>query len=174
MFNRKEYDKKYREDNPVKNREKQKRYYDKNREKIRERKKRWERNNSEHLKNKYKTNLKFNLNCRIVRAVSKSLKGNKAGRHWEDLVGYNLKDLIKRLKQTMPGGYTWQDYLEGKLHVDHIIPKSVFNFTESEHIDFKRCWALKNLRLLPARKNISKGNKLDKPFQPTLKIFLSF
>ena len=57
-------------------------------------------------------------------AIRKSLKSNKEGRHWEGLVGYTLKDLIRRLKKTVPSGYTWQDFLEGKLHVDHIIPIS--------------------------------------------------
>jgi 5-methylcytosine-specific restriction endonuclease McrA len=99
-----------------------------------------------------------------------SLKGNKAGRRWEPLAGYTLSDLIKRLNKTMPEGYTWQDYLTGKLQVDHIIPRSVFNFTRPEHTDFKRCWALNNLRLLPARENSIKSNHLKKPFQPALKI----
>lgn len=123
-------------------------------------------------KNKNKTDLKFNLNHRMRRVINYSLKGNKRGRHWEDLVGYNLIDLIKRLKKTMPSGYIWQDFLQGKLHVDHIIPISAFNFTKPEHVDFKRCWALKNLQLLPARENLIKSNKLSKPFQSALKLSL--
>ena len=115
-----------------------------------------------------KTDLKYNLNRRMKTAIGMSLKGNKAGRHWEDLVGYTLINLIKRLKKTMPKGYTWQDFLEGKLHIDHIIPKNVFNFTKSEHIDFKRCWALNNLQLLPAKENLIKNDKLARPFQPAL------
>jgi len=99
-----------------------------------------------------------------------SLKKNKAGRTWKSLVSYNLNDLIKHLKKTMPEGYTWQDYLEGKLHLDHKIPISAFNFTKSEHTDFKRCWALSNLQLLPARENLVKSNKLTKPFQLALQI----
>lgn len=102
--------------------------------------------------------------------IWKALKGNKAGRHWEDLVGYKLNDLIKRLKNTMPKDYCWQDFMEGRLHIDHIIPKSAFNYTNTEHIDFKRCWSLDNLRLLPAKENLIKHNKLYKPFQPALAI----
>jgi len=104
----------------------------------------------------------------ISSSIRIMLKGNKQGRHWEDLVGYELNDLIKRLKKTIPKGYTWQDYLDSKLHIDHIIPVSVFNFTKPEHLDFKKCWALKNLQLLPAKENLEKHNKLDKPFQPCL------
>jgi len=117
-----------------------------------------------------KTDIKFRLNRNVGRLIRKNLKGNKAGRRWESLVNYTLNDLIKKLKKTLPKGYIWQDYLIGKLHIDHIIPISAFNFTRPEHTDFKRCWALSNLRLLPAKENLIKHNHLIRPFQPALKI----
>lgn len=161
----KNYKRKYRIDNREKIAKYKKQYCKNNPEKIKEYMKQWTRK-------KYKTDLKFNLNQKISRAISHSLKGNKNGRHWENLVGYNCDDLIKRLKRTMPEGYTWQDYLNGKLHIDHIIPIAIFNFDSVENPDFKRCWGLKNLRLLPARENLKKGSKLFKPFQPALKLSL--
>ena len=115
-----------------------------------------------------KVDLKFNLNCKMKSAINISLKGGKTGRHWETLVGYTLENLIEWLKITMPEGYTWQDYMEGRLHIDHKIPISVFNFKTPEHPDFKRCWALSNLQLLPAKENLIKSNKLLRPFQPSL------
>ena len=127
----------------------------------------------QHFAIKYRTDLKFNLNNKIKASIRYSLKGNKAGRHWEDLVGYTLKDLIKRLKKTIPKGYIWQDYLEGKLHIDHKIPVSAFNFDKSENPDFQKCWALSNLQFLPAHENLIKSTKLLKPFQPALKISLA-
>ncbi|GAJ03173.1 unnamed protein product, partial [marine sediment metagenome] len=53
---------------------------------------------------------------------------------------------------------------------DHIVPIAVFNFTRPEHTDFKRCWDLSNLRLLPDKENMTKSDKIDKPFQPALRI----
>ena len=145
-------------------------------EKMRKYRNKWNKNNPGYYglyrKNRYKTNCKFNLNNKMRRMIGLSLKGNKAGRHWESLVGYTLNDLIKRLKKTMPEGYIWNDYLNGKLHIDHIIPIAVFHFDKAENPDFQKCWSLKNLRLLPAKENISKGAKIDKPFQPALKLFL--
>lgn len=125
------------------------------------------------IKNKYKTDPMFRLSVCMSRGVRGSLKNknsNKNGHHWETLVPYNLNDLIKRLKKTLPKGYVWDSYINGKtdLHIDHIIPISAHNFTSYEHIDFQRCWALKNLKLLPASKNMSKGAKLEKSFQPSL------
>jgi len=158
----KEYSKLYRKNNPEKSKERDKRYSENNYEKYRESQNRCRRN-------RYKISPKHNLNYKMKRAINRSLKGNKKGRHWENLVGYTLKDLIKRLKKTIPKDYTWQDFLSGNLHIDHIIPISAFNFSSPEHTDFKRCWALNNLRLLPAKENLKKSNKLDKPFQPSLR-----
>lgn len=80
--------------------------------------KEYRKNNIEHRnqlrKEKYNTDIKYKLDSNISRAIRGVLKGNKAGRNWEDIVGYTLNDLIKRLKSTMPKGYDWQDYLEGK------------------------------------------------------------
>lgn len=172
------YNKQYYRDNKEKLKEQKRQNYKKNREKENERSRQYRIKNREKLneysrlwKNKnYKIDLKFNLNYKMGRAIRKSLKGNKQGRHWEELVGYTLKDLIKRLKKTIPKDYNWQGYLNGDLHIDHIIPIDVFNYTKPEHPDFKRCWTLNNLRLLPAKENLIKGKKLTRSFQPALKI----
>ena len=140
-----------------------KQYRKNNRERLREVSKRW-------CKNKRLTDIKFNLNHKMGSAIRTALKKNKNGYHWETLVKYTLTDLIKRLNETMPKGYTWKNVLSGELQIDHIIPVSVFNFDKPEHIDFQRCWSLNNLQLLPAKENIIKSNHLEKPFQPALKL----
>jgi len=140
----------------------------------------WRKDNSEKVKeyinqyrkNKNRTDLKCNLNDKMRKAIYYSIRGNKNNRSWVTFIDYTANDLIKHLQKSMPNGYTWQDYMQGKLHIDHKIPISVFNFAKPEHPDFKKCWALKNLRLLPARENLIKGSKLSKPFQPALKISL--
>lgn len=93
---------------------------------------------------------------------------SKNGESWQSFVPYSVDDLVSHLKKTMPKGYSWQDVMDGKLHVDHKIPIAAFSFSSPDDIDFQRCWALSNLRLLPASENCSKGAKLDKPFQPSL------
>jgi len=186
---RKEYHKEWLENNPEYMEEYQKQWYKNNSEKVKRNVEKWQENNPEKVKRykeqwrkenseygkqwmnlKYKTDLKFILNAKMKSMIYKSLKGNKAGKYWESLVGYKLIDLIKHLKKTIPKGCIWQDYLNGKLQIDHIIPISAFNFTKVEHPDFKRCWSLDNLRLLPAKENMIKGSKLSKLFQPALKL----
>ena len=97
-----------------------------------------------------------------------SLKGKKSGRGWETLVGYTVKQLEKHLKKRFADGMTWGLFLQGKIHIDHKIPISVFNYEKPEDDDFKKCWALKNLQPLWAKDNVSKNNNLDKHFQPSL------
>lgn len=178
----KEYNKQYREANAKYykkyNKEHNKKWREANPEHCKEYHKQWLKTNTEHRKkwyneyekNKYKTDLKFNLNSRMSRAIRSSLKNSKDGRSWESLVNYTLKDLIKYLQKTIPEGYSWRDFLEGKLQIDHKIPISVFNFTKPEHIDFQRCWTLKNLQLLPAEENLKKSDKLLEPLQLTFLI----
>jgi len=143
-----QYSKQYRKDNPEK----------------------WKRYMRQWQKNKRKTDLKYNLNHKISGQIYKSLKQNKNGWHWEDLVGYTLEDLIKRLRKTIPTGYTWENFMEGRLHIDHIIPISAWDYNKPEQINFQNCWSLKNLQLLPAKENMIKHNKLVRPFQLALKI----
>ena len=103
--------------------------------------------------------------------MRKAIKQKKAGRHWEDLVDYSLEDLIKRLKSTLPEGYSWEDdFVKGNniLHIDHVIPMSAFNFDSPIHMDFKKCFALNNLQLLPAIENMQKSARLNEPFQQSL------
>ena len=109
---------------------------------------------------KKKKRLEYCLSKRISRGMRRSLKGNKNGRHWEDLVGYTLKDLREYLKRSFTKGMTWKKFMSGEIHIDHIIPVSQFSFKSFEDEQFRQCWSLTNLRPLGAKDNISKHNKI--------------
>lgn len=117
---------------------------------------------------KINTTAHGNLNNRMRANIQSALKGNKNGRGWESLVGYTCADLKKHIEGQFKDGMDWSN--RDKWHIDHIVPISAFNFTKPEHEDFKRCWALENLRPLWAGDNMSKGAKLDKHFQPRLRL----
>lgn len=119
---------------------------------------------------RYHTNPRFRLESLVRSAVHQSLRkrgGKKKGRLW-DLLGYTAADLENRLRKQLPKGYTWDDFMTGRLHIDHRIPLAAFNYTRDTDHDFKRAWALSNLQLLPGGENMSKGDRLEKPFQPSL------
>jgi hypothetical protein len=108
------------------------------------------------------------ISNRIRTGINQSLRGGKNWRKWEKLVGYTVEQLKQQLKRTMPRDYTWADFLSGALHIDHRIPISAFHFDSTDDEDFRRCWSLCNLQLLPAKENMSKSGKLNVPFQPSL------
>ena len=159
-----EYQKEWRKKNPEKYREYWKEWTKNNPEKVRESDKKYRKNNpekcrasrKEYERNKRANDPKFRLNHSITKAIWESLKGNKAGRKWETLVGYTLQDLIKHLESLFESWMTWDNY--GEWVIDHIRPISLFNFTLPEDKEFKECWALENLQPLEAIANIKKSN----------------
>ena len=113
-------------------------------------------------------NPKKRLSQNIASHIRISIGENKGGRHWEDLVDYTLEELKRHLEGSFGKGMTWENY--GKWHIDHIIPIAAFNYEMPTDYDFKRCWALDNLKPMWADDNIRKSNKLEHDFQPSLKI----
>ena len=100
------------------------------------------------------------LSRRMRLQIRASLKSNNAGIAWRSLVGYTLEQLKSRLLLTMPTGHSWDDLFNGRLHIDHIIPKSLFKYSLPSDPEFKQCWALANLQLLTKIDNLKKGVKV--------------
>lgn len=111
-------------------------------------------------RNRYHTEPKIKLATCISTHMRVALKGNKAGKKWESLVGYTLEDLMKHLESRFQPGMNWKNHSKHGWHVDHIIPKSSFVYTSHEDEQFKKCWALDNLQPLWAEDNWSKHAKL--------------
>ena len=85
------------------------------------------------------------------------MRGAKAGRRWEALVGYTIDDLITHMRRQLPRKYTMDDFHNGRLHIDHIIPKSAFDCSSEDGV--RQAWSLPNLRPLPAQENLRKNAK---------------
>ena len=105
--------------------------------------------------------------------IHKSLGSSKAGRSWESLVGYTADELMRHLEKQFLPGMDWTNYGRGGWHIDHIIPRSAFNYETTDDIDFKRCWALENLQPLWEIDNIKKGAKIPGSFQPSLALAIT-
>lgn len=106
---------------------------------------------------KMQTDPAFVVNMRMRNAIRKALRGGKAGRKWETLVGYTLADLVKHLKRQMPKGLSFADLSSSRVHIDHIVPKVEFDVTTEEGL--RAAWALPNLRPVRAKVNLRKGAK---------------
>ncbi len=106
---------------------------------------------------KYRNNPKNRIDVNMGKAIRAALKGKKAGRSWEKLVGYTTNDLIRHLEKQFEFWMNWQNY--GLWQIDHIKPKSLFKYDTAENKEFLKCWSLENLQPLERIANISKGNR---------------
>lgn len=153
----------------------QKERYENNKEKILEYSKQWVEKNPEkrrEIAKKYSRKFRITPKGRLKNCISTGIrsslkKGMKAGRSWEKLVGYDINKLKKHLEKQFDDNMSWDNY-GSYWHIDHIIPIAAFNFEKPEDEDFRICWSLKNLRPLESKENLSKGAKIEKPFQPSL------
>lgn len=119
----------------------------------------WIEYDKEHQLNRIER-MRDKLNHKMGKSIYKSLKAkniSKNRKHWESLVNFTLEELIIHLESLFQNGMNWEN--QGKWHIDHIKPISLFNFESINDIEFKKCWALENLQPLWAYKNRSKGNK---------------
>ena len=133
----------------MKNRREHQRQYRKRRE-VKERR-------NKRRKEKRLTDAKYRLDMNMHTAIWKTLKKQKAGRKWEELVGYSVNELMKHLERQFDENMNWENY-GSYWHIDHIKPKSLFKYNSPDELEFKKCWALENLQPLEKTKNIKKYN----------------
>ena len=110
---------------------------------------------------KYDRELRKNPKNRIDHSMSLfigiALKGRKAGRSWQKLVGYTIEDLIVHLEKQFDEKMTLDNY-GSYWWIDHRKPRSLFKYETTEDPEFKKCWALENLQPMEKIANIKKGN----------------
>ena len=80
----------------------------------------------------------------------------------EQYLGYKLSSLVVALDAQLAIDYPelgWStiDALKKGWHIDHIRPLSAFMPTKVGDEEFRRCWAITNLRVIPAEDNLAKG-----------------
>jgi len=107
---------------------------------------------------RYYNDIQFRLSSKHSAYIKRSLKSKKNGAKWQEIVGYNVSDLISHLEKQFDSKMSWENY--GKYwHIDHIKPISLFKFNSPTDKEFIECWSLKNLQPLEAKENIRKSNK---------------
>jgi hypothetical protein len=112
----------------------------------------------------------FAISNRMRCLMWQGLKNLKGGQKWSELVPYTIEQLKRHLEKNFTEGMTWELFLAGEIHIDHKIPLTAFNYKSPMDDDFQKCWSLKNLQPLWGSENWSKGDKLEKPYQPSLLI----
>lgn len=94
---------------------------------------------------------------RISAQIGHALRGRKAGRKWESIVGYTVEELMAHIERQFLKGMSWGNRSEW--HLDHVVPLTSFIFTGPDDPEVRRAWALPNLRPLWAGDNIRKSGR---------------
>jgi len=159
--------------------EKDRQYYYNNKEFCLKKSKKWKDNNKDKIREyrnqynkeryqKLKNDPIFKLRKNIRNSINKFLKKNlnrKSGSILKYLP-YTIQELRNYLESKFENWMNWENYGSyecgrKKWHLDHIRPHSSFFYTSMEELDFKKCWALENLRPLEATENMSKQDKFE-------------
>lgn len=100
------------------------------------------------------------IHQRISMGVRRYLRYGKQSKSWNSLLGYNADDLKKHLESQFKNGMSWDEFLKGNIHIDHILPVSFFYFDNYDSPEFKQCWSLENLQPLWKQDNLKKRDYL--------------
>jgi hypothetical protein len=99
------------------------------------------------------------LENRIRTGIYATLKRGTKRRKTFECLGYTSAELMAHLERQFLRGMRWDNL--GEWHIDHIVPLSSFSYATPDDPDFRRAWAITNLRPLWARDNLSKGAKVS-------------
>ena len=131
---------------------------EKYREKDKEKRERYKKNGKiKEWKLKRLSNPKNNLDHRMGCMLRKALRRKNGS--WQSLVGYTKEQLKEHLEKQFTEGMTWEVFVKGYIHIDHIKPKHLFKYQTEKDEEFKECWSLTNLQPLWARENMIKNGK---------------
>lgn len=178
---RKNYDKSRYHDNISSFQEKNADYYANNQQIILERSNQYYFDHKDDVKDKHrtyikfkrKTDINFNLKSKISKYVNIYLKSNNSSK--KDLsilkyLPYTIEELKQYIEYQFEPWMTWgnwgrydkniwndNDQSTWTWQIDHIIPHSTFKYISMEDEEFKKCWALENLRPYSAKQNLLDG-----------------
>lgn len=95
------------------------------------------------------------LRCRL----RNTLKGKIKSKPTLDLLGCSLDEFKKYFSSKFAEDMTWDDFINGDIHIDHIKPCALFDLSLEE--DQKACFHYSNLQPLWAKDNLKKHSKYN-------------
>jgi hypothetical protein len=124
---------------------------------------------------RYADDIFYALRVQISHSVREAIKRNGSRKNNTSILKF-LPFTIDQLKQYLESQFepwmnwnnwgkynakTWdsKDSSTWLWNIDHIIPHSKFKYNSMEDEEFKKCWALENLRPYSAKQNIIDNNK---------------
>ena len=87
-----------------------------------------------------KQSLDRNIKVSLYRAIKKG-----SGFRWSKVLGYNIEEVKKHLENFFDNEMSWENYGE-VWGITFFIPRRLYKFSSLKSEEFKKCWALKNLK----------------------------
>ena len=125
---------------------------------------------AERYRIQYRMDLDFNLKERVRRQHTKkakrdgvqelirgAIRRNGTSSRVEELCGYSIAELRQHIERQFTKGMTWDRFMAGEIHIDHIVPQKSFDLQDDT--EWRACWALTNLRPVWAKDNLEKGSR---------------
>lgn len=150
--------------------ERQQRWRDQNRDRVRQYNLAYREagyKSTEHVKawvgDKYRTDPEYNLKVK-VRSALKTMVARCGIEHSgsrSKYLPFTSGELRLHLERQFFGGMSWRDVLDGRVHIDHVVPISAFKIKAVGDAEFMACWSLPNLRPIWATDNLQKGRKME-------------
>jgi hypothetical protein len=153
--------KKWRQNNPEIRKASVQKYDAKTKEKRKEYSKKYRQDNKLQINaykvKRRQQSIEYKISCYLRTRIYQALQRNKSGSAIKDL-GCTLSELKLYLQSKWQEGMTWENHKPDGWHVDHIIPLASFDLTNRE--EFLKACHYTNLQPLWWEENLSKGSKV--------------
>lgn len=187
-INKNKQDKIWRQNNKERKKENDHNYHQNNRLKRKEK----DIKNREIIRLKERERLvndpAFSLRKSISQIINQELKKNNSSKNGHSIIKYmpfTMKELKTYIEYLFEDWMTWDkkgayfvnawddnDPKTWRWQLDHIVPQSHLTYTSMEDENFKKCWALENLRPLSAKQNLLDGNSRTTEEIVEIKLFI--
>lgn len=132
-----------------------------------------DRSEAERYRDRYRNDVQFQTKEKMRRQLNKAAKRdgvaelirgaiNRGGKSSkvEALLGYDIPTLMRHIEKQFTKGMTWDMWMAGQIHLDHIIPQKSFDLSDEQ--EWRECWSLSNLQPLWAKDNLKKSARVEK------------
>jgi hypothetical protein len=140
--------------------EKTSKYQKDNQVRMSELQKKWRRNNPDIIKGyKYKKTPEKKKSVQIRKSIKLAIRRALSGKQTRKEIKYlgiTNTGYISYLESKFKTGMSWKNYGLNGWHIDHIIPESSFDFSDTEN--YYKCFNYKNTQPLWCYENIKKSS----------------
>lgn len=110
---------------------------------------------------RWKLDAAFQIDARFRVLIRRSIKTGKNSMSWRSLVEFSIEEFKDHFERQFTDGMSWDEFLAGNIHIDHIVPVSSFDIKSVDCQEFKSCWNLSNLRPMWAKdNNLKRANRI--------------